>query len=60
MKSSGAYPAYCGINTPDQGQTWLINGTDISKTTLNYNVATITYVQNAQFNDPTVIFLGKF
>jgi 5'-nucleotidase len=60
MKGSGTYPAYCGINTPDQGETWLINGTDISKTTLNYNVATITYVQNTQFNDPTVIVLKEF
>jgi 5'-nucleotidase len=60
MKGSGTYPVYCGINTPDQGNTWLFNGTDISKTGLNYNVATITYVKNTQFNSPTVIVWNNF
>ena len=56
MKGSGAFLAYCGINTPDQGKTWLVNGIDISKSGLMYNVATISYEKNSQFNDPQLRF----
>jgi 5'-nucleotidase len=60
MKGSGTFPAYCGVNTPDEGKTWLVNQIDISKTGLNYNVATITYLKNNQFNDPTVTVWKEF
>ncbi|CAF1310585.1 unnamed protein product [Adineta ricciae] len=53
-KGSGAFLAYCGVTTPDQGKTWLVNGNDITKTGLSYGVATIDYERDTQFNDPTV------
>ncbi len=60
MKGSGAFHAFCGINTPDQGKTWFANGEDISKTGLNYSVGTISYLKDTEFNDPTVTVLQKF
>jgi 5'-nucleotidase/UDP-sugar diphosphatase len=60
MKGSGAFLAFCGINTFDQGKTWMVNGEDISKTGQNYNVGTISYLKETEFNDPTVIVLKEF
>ncbi|UJR24754.1 hypothetical protein I4U23_006128 [Adineta vaga] len=59
-KGSGTYLAYCGITTPDQGKTWLLNGTDISKTGLKYSVGTIEYEKSTQFNDPTVTIWKEY
>ncbi len=59
-KGSGTFPAYCGIITPDQGQTWLVNGTDISKSGLIYNMATISYLKNSEFTDPTITISKEF
>ncbi|CAF1442920.1 unnamed protein product [Adineta steineri] len=60
LKGSGTFLAFCGIDTLDQGKTWLINGIDISKTGLKYNVGTISYVKNFVFNDPTVTVWKEF
>ncbi|CAF1407630.1 unnamed protein product [Adineta steineri] len=60
LKGSGTFLAFCGIDTLDQGKTWLINGIDISKTGLKYNVGTISYVKNFVFNDPTVTIWKEF
>jgi hypothetical protein len=60
MQGSGSYPIFCGINTPDQGNTWLVNETDISKSGFNYNVGTITYLVNTLFNDSTILILKSF
>ncbi|CAF1416187.1 unnamed protein product [Adineta steineri] len=60
LKGSGTFLAFCGIDTPDQGKTWLINGIDISKTGLKYNVGTITYAKDFVFNDPTVTVWKEF
>jgi 5'-nucleotidase len=60
MKGSGSFLAYCGINTPDQGKTWLVNQTDISKSGHNYNVATITYLNKTLFTDLTVTVRKQF
>ncbi len=59
-KGSGTFPAFCGINTPDQGKTWLVNGIDISTSGLIYNIATITYLKNTQFTDPTITISKEF
>ncbi|CAF2851079.1 unnamed protein product [Rotaria sp. Silwood2] len=60
MKGSGTFLAFCGIETLDQGKTWLLNGIDISKTDLNYSVATITYLKDAEFLNPSVTIWWEF
>ncbi|CAF3382062.1 unnamed protein product, partial [Rotaria sp. Silwood2] len=60
MKGSGTFLAFCGIETLDQGKTWLLNGIDISKTDLNYSVATITYLKDAEFLNPSVTIWREF
>lgn len=39
LKGNGMFLAYVGIETKDDGKTWLINNMDISKTGLSYRVA---------------------
>ncbi|CAF4503042.1 unnamed protein product [Rotaria socialis] len=60
MKGSGAFLAFCGIQTPDQGQTWLLNGIDISKSGGNYSIGTITYIKDTEFLDPSVTVWHEF
>jgi 5'-nucleotidase / UDP-sugar diphosphatase len=60
MKGSGSFLSFCGIQTPDQGKTWFVNGTDISNSGLNYNVATIGYIRRTRLNSPIVVILHKF
>ncbi|CAF4394764.1 unnamed protein product, partial [Rotaria sp. Silwood2] len=60
MKGSGTFLAICGIETLDQGKTWLLTGIDISKTDLNYSVATITYLKDAEFLKPSVTIWREF
>ncbi|CAF3981965.1 unnamed protein product [Rotaria sordida] len=58
LKGNGMFLAYTRVKTFDNGKTWLLNGTDISKSDLYYNVATIAYVRdNTQLNNPTVTTL---
>lgn len=58
MKGTGMFMAYTGVQTPDGGTTWFFNGTDISKTGLNYTVVTLDYVRdNTHFKDPRVTTL---
>jgi len=59
-KGKGEFLSFCGINTPDQGTTWLINQTDISKSDLNYSVATIQYLKDTLFKHPTVTIWKQF
>ncbi|CAF3392026.1 unnamed protein product, partial [Rotaria sp. Silwood2] len=54
MKGSETFLAACRIEFLDQGNAWLYNGIDISKTALNYSVATITYQKNTEFLNPLV------
>ncbi|CAF1264425.1 unnamed protein product [Rotaria sordida] len=58
LKGSGMFLAYTRIETLDDGKTWLHNGTDISKSSLYYNVVTIDYTRrNTQFNNRDVTTL---
>ncbi|CAF0816580.1 unnamed protein product [Adineta ricciae] len=41
----GSLLAYIGVETPDNGRTWLVNGTDISISNQNYRIATTDYTQ---------------
>ncbi|CAF1171281.1 unnamed protein product [Rotaria sp. Silwood1] len=46
LKGNGMFMAYTRVETLDEGKTWLFNGTDISKTGLSYNVATLDYIRD--------------
>jgi 5'-nucleotidase len=61
LKGSGMLLSYCGIETPDEGKTWIINGTDISETNLRYNISTIDYAkENTDLNDRTINILQEY
>jgi len=61
LKGNGMFISYSGVETPDQGKTWIINGTDISKSGLKYNVATMSYAkENTGLNDTSVIVLKEY
>jgi 5'-nucleotidase/UDP-sugar diphosphatase len=61
LKGTGMFLAYSGVETSDQGKTWIINGTDISKGGLKYNVATMSYAQgHTRLNDTSVIVLQEY
>ncbi|CAF4114267.1 unnamed protein product, partial [Rotaria sp. Silwood1] len=58
LKGNGMFIAYTRIETFDDGKTWLLNGTDISKSGLYYNVATTAYIRDfTQLNNTDVITL---
>jgi 5'-nucleotidase len=58
LKGNGMFLTYTGIETTDDGNTWIVNGMDISKSNMNYRVATISYLQNnTLLNDPNVTVL---
>ena len=60
LKGSGMFLSYCGIETTDGGQTWVINGSDISRSVLKYVVATNDYTkENSDLNGDEVIVLQK-
>ena len=61
-KGSILFLSYCGVETKDDGKTWLINGQDISKTGLKYTVATMSHArrQIKGLEDPTVIELKLY
>ncbi|CAF2388246.1 unnamed protein product [Rotaria sp. Silwood2] len=55
LKGDGMFLAYTRVETLDGGKTWLYNGTDISKSGLYYNVATIDYARDyTQLNSKNV------
>ncbi|CAF1230363.1 unnamed protein product [Rotaria sp. Silwood1] len=60
LKGTGRFPAYCGIQTLDQGNTWIVDDLDISKTNLNYTIATMTYLKDAELNNPAVTIMQHF
>ncbi|CAF3749961.1 unnamed protein product [Rotaria sordida] len=58
FKGYGMFIAYTRVETLDDGKTWLFNGTDISKSGLYYNVATLAYVRDyTQLNNSNVTTL---
>ncbi|CAF1252517.1 unnamed protein product [Rotaria sordida] len=58
LKGSGMFIAYTRVETLDDGETWLFNGTDISKSGLYYNVATTAYMRDhTQLNNIDVTTL---
>ncbi|CAF3627605.1 unnamed protein product [Rotaria sp. Silwood1] len=58
LKGNGMFIAYTRIETFDDGKTWLLNGTDISKSGFYYNVATTAYIRDfTQLNNTDVITL---
>jgi 5'-nucleotidase len=60
QKGGGMFLSYCGVETKD-GQTWFVNGQDISKTSLNYNVATMDYAYgHTKLNDSSVTVLKLY
>jgi 5'-nucleotidase len=61
LKGNGMFISYNGVETPDQGKTWIINGTDISKSGLKYNVATMDYAKdNTGLNNTLVTVLKAY
>jgi 5'-nucleotidase/UDP-sugar diphosphatase len=61
IKGNGMFLVYCGIETMDEGKTWLINGKDISKSGLTYNVVTTAYARkHDELNGPKVIVLEEY
>ena len=61
-KGRGMYITYGGaIQRNTQDNTWRINGQDISKSGLNYNIATMSYARmNTKLNDTSVIILKTY
>ncbi|CAF0977633.1 unnamed protein product [Adineta steineri] len=60
MKRAGSILAYAGVETLNNGETWLVNGMDISTSGLNYTVATIEYTKlRTELNHPDVTVLQK-
>ncbi len=58
LKGNGMFLIYTGVETFDDGQTWLFNGTDISTSGLYYKVATTSYYRdNTLLNNPNVTTL---
>ncbi|CAF2838355.1 unnamed protein product [Rotaria sp. Silwood2] len=58
LKGNGIFIAYTRVETFDGGNTWLLNGTDISKSGLYYDVATTAYIRDfTQLNKSYVITL---
>lgn len=56
LKGNGMFITYTGIETLDNGNTWLVNGTDISTSEQYYRIATTDYLQeNTLLNSPDVI-----
>jgi 5'-nucleotidase len=60
LKGNGMFISYSGVETPDDGKTWLINGTDISKSGLRYDVATISYARQYILNDTSITVLNEY
>jgi 5'-nucleotidase len=60
LKGNGMFLSYSGVETRDEGKTWLINGTDISKSGLRYNVATISFAKQYILNDISIIVLEEY
>ena len=54
MRGTGAFLSFCGVHSPDGGKAWLLNGTDISISGVNYHVATITYLENERMADAPI------
>jgi 5'-nucleotidase len=58
IKPNRIYLSYIGIQTLDGGQTWLVNGNDISISNRNYTIATIEYTRKTtELNNVNVILL---
>ncbi|CAF3101203.1 unnamed protein product [Rotaria socialis] len=47
LKGNGMFIDYTAVETLHGGKTWLLNGTDISKSGAYYNVATSAFVRDA-------------
>jgi len=63
LKGNGMYLAYVGVETRDGGRTWLIDGVDITKSGLEYRVATNDYLQNntvLKNSNVTVLYSSDF
>ncbi|CAF1296214.1 unnamed protein product [Adineta ricciae] len=59
-KDIGLFIDYTGVQTPDQGSTWLINGVNINTDDLTYRVATTDYLRNnTKLNSTLVTFLKQ-
>ncbi|CAF1209328.1 unnamed protein product [Adineta steineri] len=55
VKGTGLYVGYIGVETTDQGSTWLVNGVNVATSDLSYKVATTVYMrENTKLNSPTV------
>jgi 5'-nucleotidase/UDP-sugar diphosphatase len=60
IKGEGTFLSYVGIETLDDGKTWLVNGTDVSMTDHNYTIATIEYTKSiTELNNKDVVILEK-
>ncbi|UJR07924.1 hypothetical protein I4U23_012207 [Adineta vaga] len=57
-KGNGMFLSYTGIQTPDQGVTWLVNGINVGTSGLNYTVVTIEYTRlYTGFNNPNITLI---
>ncbi|CAF1205820.1 unnamed protein product [Adineta steineri] len=55
VKGTGLYVGYIGIETTDQGSTWLVNGVNVATSGLSYKVTTTVYMrENTKLNKSTV------
>ena len=55
------FVSYSVVETKDGGQTWFFNGQDVSKTGLNYSVATMKYAYgHTKLNDSAVAVLKVY
>lgn len=59
VKGTGMFIGYTGIETPDEGSTWFVNGINIATSGLTYKIATTAYVrENTKLNNASVTILS--
>ena len=46
LRGAGGFLSFCGVETLDQGETWRVNGTDVSTSGGEYRITTIAYLKN--------------
>ena len=60
FKGAGLFIGYTGIETSDEGSTWLVDGVNVATSGLVYRVATSAYVKdNTNLTDVSVVLLQQ-
>jgi 2',3'-cyclic-nucleotide 2'-phosphodiesterase (5'-nucleotidase family) len=61
LKRSGMFLSYTHVQTLDEGSTWLINGSNIATSGINYTVATLDFTRkNTRLNNGNVTLIQQY